>query len=808
MEIKILQVFYDKNGLPYKDKERTVHYPITSGTFLGASNTTQIRFYYDKLDELNESTFVAISKLPNGKIGSEILESEYDSELQENYAVLNLSQFYTQYKGDVFISLQGYQGGVRVEQDEDGIYQIYGTPTIQTTGSIKLSIAYAPTFIGSGQTENVTLQRVLAELSTKLGIRQETLHVEELPIVGNPNVWYVVNDDPNDPTKANIYIWNAVTQTYVWVGDNTLDLGNYYTQEQGEQFESDIDNRVTSVENELSSVASGSPKGVYATLSDLETAYPTGTTGIYVVSASGHWYYWNGNTWTDGGVYQASEIGDNSVFVESLNDVTKLVNQLEYKFDDNLFTTEDCIDGQFYQYDGALITNTSVSCTKLIDIKDYTKLLFCLYDYNQDVIPHQVTFWDENGQYMQGYQTTTERPNYSHRIELNVFSASNNYYCEIEIPRGCKYVRVAYVKAFPYKLVALYGKKENIEYKSQNVFTTDNAEIGGYYDAINYTYTWSTTSGVATTKKINVEGYDYIEFERKTTDSGSTTHQWVFRDENDNVINLRSIFKTFIVIERNTVYRLPIPKNAKTVQMAYLSVSGSAIDSSNGGYYSMYLCKYDSKFSGKQINCLGDSITYGYIPDSGAQMSNPYPKQLNDYLGIKMSLNYGISGSTLAVNSGYYDPMSVRYANMDDNADIVLVFGGTNDYGRAVYSQLGTFGDTTNTTVYGALDVLCNGLITKYPKANIFFLTPLHRGDRTGPNGAGYTLEDVTNAIKQVCAKYSIPVLDLFTIGQYHPNIVAFNSIYGGNDKLHPNQLWVTEHLTHLIGNFIYENFK
>ena len=306
MEIKILQVFYDKNGLPYKDKERTVHYPITSGTFLGASNTTQIRFYYDQLDELNESTFVAVSKLPNGKIGSEILESEYDSELQENYAILNLSSFYTQYKGDVYISLQGYQGGVKVEQDENGIYQIYGTPTIQATGSIKLSIAYAPTFIGSGQTENITLQRVLAELSTKLGIRQETLHVEELPTIGNPNVWYVVNDDPNDTTKANIYIWNATTQTYVWVGDNTLDLGNYYTQEQGEQFESDVDNRVTSVENELSSVASGSPKGVYATLSDLETAFPTGDSHIYLVGTD--WYYWNttNEEWTSGGTYLAS----------------------------------------------------------------------------------------------------------------------------------------------------------------------------------------------------------------------------------------------------------------------------------------------------------------------------------------------------------------------------------------------------------------------------------------------------------------------------------------------------------------------
>lgn len=396
MEIKILQVFYDKNGLPYKDKERTVHYPITSGTFLGASNTTQIRFYYDQLDELNESTFVAVSKLPNGKICSEILENEYDSELQESYAVLNLSQFYTQYKGDVYISLQGYQGGVRVEQDEDGIYQIYGTPTIQSTGSIRMYVAYAPTFVGSGETENVNFQRVLAELSTKLGIRQETLHVEELPSVGNPNVWYVVNDDPNDATKANIYIWNATTQTYVWVGDNTLNLGDYYTQEEGEQFENNIDNRVTSVENELSSVASGSPKGVYSTVSDLETAYPTGTTGIYVVSASGHWYYWNGTAWTDGGVYQATAIPNYSIEWFKTNFVER---------GKNLFDKNTALDGYYISYgSGSAFENASFVASDFIPI-DASKGYVIVRPYNY----FQMAFYDESKTYISGtyYGNTT-----------------------------------------------------------------------------------------------------------------------------------------------------------------------------------------------------------------------------------------------------------------------------------------------------------------------------------------------------------------------------------------------------------------
>lgn len=331
MEIKILQVFYGKDGLPYKDKDRQVHFPIAGTGFLGASNTTKIKFYYDELDETNQTTWVAVSKLPNGKLGSRVLESYFDDELNEHYALLELGEYYTQYKGDVFISLQGYQGGVNLDFDEETQqYEIHGTPTIAATGSIKFTINYAPQFVGSGQTENISFQRILADLGTKLGIRAYSEHVEELPSEGSPDVFYVVNDDPNNPNLANIYIWNENTSHYIWVGDNTLDLGDYYTKEQGEQFEEDIEGRVSSVENELSSVAQGSPKGVYQTLAALQLANPDHSY-IYIVLDDGenigHWYYWNGSAWTDGGQY--------------LSAVTPTVshknNQLVDENDNNLF---------------------------------------------------------------------------------------------------------------------------------------------------------------------------------------------------------------------------------------------------------------------------------------------------------------------------------------------------------------------------------------------------------------------------------------------------------------------------------------
>jgi len=60
----------------------------------------------------------------------------------------------------------------------------------------------------------------------------------------------------------------------------------------------------------VSSLASGSPKGVYATLALLEAAYPTGTTGIFVVQSDGNWYYWDGAAWTAGGAYLGNQVSD------------------------------------------------------------------------------------------------------------------------------------------------------------------------------------------------------------------------------------------------------------------------------------------------------------------------------------------------------------------------------------------------------------------------------------------------------------------------------------------------------------------
>jgi lysophospholipase L1-like esterase len=78
---------------------------------------------------------------------------------------------------------------------------------------------------------------------------------------------------------------------------------------------------LAALQTQVNNIPSGSPKGVYSTLTDLQNAYPTGTTGIFLVSADGKWYYWNG-AWTAGGIYQSTGIADNSVNLSAVKNET------------------------------------------------------------------------------------------------------------------------------------------------------------------------------------------------------------------------------------------------------------------------------------------------------------------------------------------------------------------------------------------------------------------------------------------------------------------------------------------------------
>ena len=190
------------------------------------------------------------------------------------------------------------------------------------------------------------------------------------------------------------------------------------------------------------------------------------------------------------------------------------------------------------------------------------------------------------------------------------------------------------------------------------------------------------------------------------------------------------------------------------------------------------------ELKGKKINFLGDSITEGV---GASEYARCYVEQFAAATGA-ICRNYGISGTRIAKRRVPYEiPEFDRYyasrvPEMDPDADVVVVFGGTNDYGHGD-APLGEMNDRTVWTYYGALHVLFTALIEKYPTAQIVILTPLHREDEEKRTP---TLKPFVDATRQVAEYYSLPVLDLWANYGIQPRIPVMKNMYVP-DGLHPN---------------------
>ena len=207
-------------------------------------------------------------------------------------------------------------------------------------------------------------------------------------------------------------------------------------------------------------------------------------------------------------------------------------------------------------------------------------------------------------------------------------------------------------------------------------------------------------------------------------------------------------------------------------------------------------------FTKKTYAAMGDSITLGRDHTYPSTiMPNPYCSLVKLSLNLKESYNYGIGGSDLCNGPNANDPMIMRYNTMVDNADIISVMGGVNDWGHDM--PLGDIFDVCNNTFCGALNLLCTGLKEKYPNSFIFFMTPLPVtiNNYGGVNKVGYDLLTVCNAIKFVCSMNNIPVLDMYNT----PGVIEHLET---TDGVHPYQPFVESVIAPKISNFILKNYK
>ena len=200
------------------------------------------------------------------------------------------------------------------------------------------------------------------------------------------------------------------------------------------------------------------------------------------------------------------------------------------------------------------------------------------------------------------------------------------------------------------------------------------------------------------------------------------------------------------------------------------------------------------KLQGLKINFLGDSIT------EGAGVSTPaniYWNRLGRDCDLAAARGYGIGGTRFAkqrtpsANARWDLDFCSRLPEMDDDADVVVIFGGTNDFGHGD-APLGSMYDRTPYTFYGACHTLFEGAINKYPNATIVVMTPLHRCSEDNIRGDGNKIENFAplsqyvEIICEVAEYYSLPVLDLWSVSGIQPKVDIIKQKYCP-DGLHPN---------------------
>lgn len=180
---------------------------------------------------------------------------------------------------------------------------------------------------------------------------------------------------------------------------------------------------------------------------------------------------------------------------------------------------------------------------------------------------------------------------------------------------------------------------------------------------------------------------------------------------------------------------------------------------------------------GKTINILGDSITEGVGASCEA---NRYTDVFAREFGAKVN-NYGVSGSRIAnqrMGTGERRDrhFCMRMEEMDETADAVVVFGGTNDYGHGD-APLGVFTDRTPDTFYGACHYLMRGLMNRYCGKPVVIMSPLHRMHENDPAGDGTDrklevrapLSRYREILLEMAAYYALPVLDLYANSGMQP---------------------------------------
>ncbi len=325
---------------------------------------------------------------------------------------------------------------------------------------------------------------------------------------------------------------------------------------------------------------------------------------------------------------------------------------------------------------------------------------------------------------------------------------------------------------------------------SENVYETvrkSGAYTTDQYLSNNGVAGWLHGYSLAVSENIPVSPGDVIRGTFVNASQEGQTHiGGVFNSSGEFITSLYSLSGN-----QSVNYYAIVPQNAAYVRFNLFTVdtlSYMYIDRSIPINVSL---QTKSRWAGKIINVLGDSITYGY------GLSNPTTERFTSLLAQKTGAtinNYGQSGSKISKIEGDEIPSFLdRVGSMDKSADLIIVFGGTNDYWHA-QTPIGTEADGNSAFKCALSNVIQYILQWGHKGKELVVITPFNQCNKTSSTvkdcltDLGYgNLEAFRNAILEVCSNCGVPVLDLWA--ESGMDIRRNNDVtsYFTQDGIHPN---------------------
>ena len=260
-------------------------------------------------------------------------------------------------------------------------------------------------------------------------------------------------------------------------------------------------------------------------------------------------------------------------------------------------------------------------------------------------------------------------------------------------------------------------------------------------------------------------------------------------------------------------------------------ISGTNIKTINGqpilGAGDIEISANVNPYKGKKVLIVGDSITAHPIS---------YTKQLFELLQPSVGYRRGVYGSAIADNSSPTISFCERVdlpaddtesstadIGMPTEADLVILFGGVNDWGTFRNQQLGTIEEGVNRkTFYGGLHYVISALRGKYPNAKFVVINLHHinnkennykeieytvdfdikQGFTYSKNNTEKTYSDYRTAIKSVAELYGCQVIDLFNVGFSY--LLEEDYTRYSTDGLHPNEEGGNKIATYIYSQITY----